>query len=144
TSPRHVRFTPNNGHWAAHPSQHFGCRFMSTRPRCSPWGCRINPPDQKRRSKQCGARNAPRPSEALVEAAGALAEDPVEIPALLFLDDRFLLLACFHERSAAIDIGARARWSLMPARGVVLACHRRLLARTGGHAGTKLSGSRPC
>jgi hypothetical protein len=22
TSPRHVRFTPNNGRWAAHPSQH--------------------------------------------------------------------------------------------------------------------------
>jgi hypothetical protein len=22
TSPRHVRFTPNNGHWSAHPSQH--------------------------------------------------------------------------------------------------------------------------
>ena len=22
TSPRHVRFTPNNGSWAAHPSQH--------------------------------------------------------------------------------------------------------------------------
>jgi hypothetical protein len=21
TSPRHVRFTPNNGRWAAHPSQ---------------------------------------------------------------------------------------------------------------------------
>jgi len=21
-SPRHVRFTPNNGRWAAHPSQH--------------------------------------------------------------------------------------------------------------------------
>jgi len=95
-------------------------------------------------SKQCRARNAPRPSEALVEAAGALAQDPVEIPALLFLDDRFLLLACFHERSAAIDIGARARWSLMPARGVVLAGHRRLLARTGGHAGTKLSGWSPC
>ena len=33
TSPRHVRFTPNNGRWAAHPSQHFGCAFMSTRPR---------------------------------------------------------------------------------------------------------------
>jgi hypothetical protein len=22
TSPRHVRFTPNNGSWAAYPSQH--------------------------------------------------------------------------------------------------------------------------
>jgi hypothetical protein len=22
TSPRHVRFTPNNGRWMAHPSQH--------------------------------------------------------------------------------------------------------------------------
>jgi hypothetical protein len=22
TSPHHVRFTPNNGRWAAHPSQH--------------------------------------------------------------------------------------------------------------------------
>jgi len=33
TSPRHVRFTPNNGRWTAHPSQHFGrCAFMSTRP----------------------------------------------------------------------------------------------------------------
>ena len=29
TSPRHVRFTPNNGRWTAHPSQHFGCAFMS-------------------------------------------------------------------------------------------------------------------
>jgi DoxX-like protein len=26
---RHVHFTPNNGRWAAHPSQHFGCAFMS-------------------------------------------------------------------------------------------------------------------
>ena len=33
TSPRHVRFTPNNGRWTAHPSQHFGYAFMSTRPR---------------------------------------------------------------------------------------------------------------
>jgi hypothetical protein len=24
TSPRHVRFTPNNGRWTAHPNQHFG------------------------------------------------------------------------------------------------------------------------
>ena len=31
-SPRHVRFMTNNGGWAAHPTQHFGCRFMSTRP----------------------------------------------------------------------------------------------------------------
>jgi hypothetical protein len=34
-SPRHVRFTPNNGRWAAHPSQHLAVRFMSTRPSCS-------------------------------------------------------------------------------------------------------------
>jgi hypothetical protein len=32
TSPRHVRFTPNHGRWAAHPSQHLACRFMSARP----------------------------------------------------------------------------------------------------------------
>ena len=31
-SSRHVRFTPNSGHWAAHPKSAFGCRFMSTRP----------------------------------------------------------------------------------------------------------------
>jgi hypothetical protein len=28
-----VRFTPDSGRWAAHPSQHFGCAFMSTRPK---------------------------------------------------------------------------------------------------------------
>ena len=29
TSPRNVRFTPNHGRWAAHPSQHLadGCAF---------------------------------------------------------------------------------------------------------------------
>jgi len=86
------------------------------------------------------ARNGPRASEALVEAAGALAEDPIEIPTLLFQDDRLLLLACFHERSAAIDIGGRARCSLTPARGIVLAGHRRLLVGTGDQANTKLSG----
>jgi hypothetical protein len=32
TSPRHVRFTPHNGRWTEHPSQHFGYAFMSTRP----------------------------------------------------------------------------------------------------------------
>ena len=26
TSPRHVRFTTNNGRSTAHPNQHFGCR----------------------------------------------------------------------------------------------------------------------
>jgi hypothetical protein len=26
---RHVRFTPNNGRWAAHPSQHLAYRFMA-------------------------------------------------------------------------------------------------------------------
>ena len=30
--PRHVRFTPNNGRWTEHPSQHFGFQFMRTRP----------------------------------------------------------------------------------------------------------------
>jgi hypothetical protein len=24
-----VRFTPNSGRWTAHPSQHFGCAFIS-------------------------------------------------------------------------------------------------------------------
>src|SRR6478672_694595 len=32
TSPHHVRFTPNNGRWAAHPSQHLAVGFMSTGP----------------------------------------------------------------------------------------------------------------
>src|SRR6476646_8764438 len=32
TSPRHVRFTPNNGRWAASKSG-FCCLFVSTRPR---------------------------------------------------------------------------------------------------------------
>jgi len=32
TSPRHVRFVPNNGRWAAHPSQHLDNGFVSTRP----------------------------------------------------------------------------------------------------------------
>jgi hypothetical protein len=31
TSQRHVRFTPNNGRWAAHTKSAFGCRFVSTR-----------------------------------------------------------------------------------------------------------------
>ena len=30
---RHVRFTPNNGHWTAHLSQLCSCAFMSTGPR---------------------------------------------------------------------------------------------------------------
>jgi hypothetical protein len=29
TSPRHDRFTPNNGRWTAHPSQHFGYVFIT-------------------------------------------------------------------------------------------------------------------
>ena len=32
TSPRHVRFVPNNGSWVAHPSQHLAVGFISTRP----------------------------------------------------------------------------------------------------------------
>ncbi len=36
TSPRHVRFTPNNGRWAAHPSQHLAVGFMSTCPSSTP------------------------------------------------------------------------------------------------------------
>ena len=28
TSPRHVRFTPSNGRWAAHPSQHLSADDM--------------------------------------------------------------------------------------------------------------------
>src|SRR4029078_10687703 len=77
------------------------------------------------------ARNGPRASEALVEAAGALAEDPVEIPTLLCPHDRPLLLACCHGGAAAIDIGGGARCSLTPARGIVLAGRRRLLVGTG-------------
>jgi hypothetical protein len=29
-SPRHVRFTPNNGRWAAHPSQHLAVGYEYT------------------------------------------------------------------------------------------------------------------
>jgi hypothetical protein len=32
TSPRHVRFTPNNRRWGGTSKSAFGCRFMSTRP----------------------------------------------------------------------------------------------------------------
>jgi hypothetical protein len=32
TSPRHVRFTPNNGRCTAHPSQHFGLSVYEDTP----------------------------------------------------------------------------------------------------------------
>ena len=33
-SPRHVRFTPNNGRWAAHPSQHLAVPSGWCSPHC--------------------------------------------------------------------------------------------------------------
>ena len=39
TSPRHLHFTPNNGRWAAHPSQHLGLSV-----------CEYTPPDDPQRA----------------------------------------------------------------------------------------------
>src|SRR5262249_51204877 len=60
-------------------------------------------------------------SEVLVESAGALAKEAVEVPPLLLLNDGLLLFARLDYCSAAIDIGLGVGGAFRPARRIILA-----------------------
>jgi len=71
-------------------------------------------------------------SEVLVESAGALAKEAVEVPPLLLLNDGLLLFARLDYCSAAIDIGLGVGGAFRPARRIILAGDWRLLAGKSG------------
>src|SRR5437867_959877 len=83
--------------------------------------CSSESRDHRRIIQELAATREQRPaeligwSEALVESARALAEQPVEIPPLLLLDDGLLLLTRLGQRPTAVHIGLGAGRSLRPA-----------------------------